>query len=242
MNRTLHILPLKLVPHTDRTSILSAYSREIGPVSFAVPSGSGAGAARRRALLMPLNPLEIEAQIRPGREVHTFREPRALVPLHGILMSPVRSALTMFMAEALVVILRQSEGDERTFDFIAGAMVRLNDESTPVGNFHLAFLVRLAAILGIAPDAGDYRPGMLFDMLDACFRRSAALHGHTLSPSESAVAARLMRITWENQGRYRFTRVERAQALERVLQYYTLHYANLSTLKSPSVLSALMGN
>lgn len=239
MNRTLHIFPLRVTPYSDRTCILSAYSRELGAISFAVPAGSGAGAARRRALLMPMNLLEVEAQIRPGREVHTLREPRALMPLHGVMASPARSAVAMFLAEALGVILRQGEGDPRVFDFIAGAMERLNSPGVPAANFHLAFLVGLATVLGIAPDAGDFRPGRLFDMVDACFRQSAALHGRTLSPEESMAAERLCRLTWENMGRYRFSREQRARALDRVLEYYTLHYANLSSLKSPGILRML---
>lgn len=240
MNKTLRIIPLRLTPHTDRTAILQAYSREAGAVSFAVPAGSGPAAARRRALLQPLTPLEVEASIRPGRDIHTFREPRALMALHGILTDPSRRAVAMFLAEALQTILRQSEADPLIFDYIIGAIGLLNDAQTPVANFHLTFLTGLATVLGIAPDPTDYRPGMLFDMLDGRFRQSAALHGHTLSAAESAAAARLLRINWENMGRYRMTGAERAAVLDRILEYYTLHYANLTAMKSPAVLHSLL--
>lgn len=234
MNQTLHIMPLRLTPHSDKTSILSAYSRELGAVAFAV-------SPKRRGLLHPLSVLEVEASVKPGRDVHTFKDARPLLVLHTVMMDPVRGALTMFLAEALQVILRQSEGDALVFDFISEAMARLNDEGTSVGNFHLTFLVRLASILGIAPDCGDYRPGRVFDMVDARFRESAPLHGQALGPAESQAAERLSRISWENMGRYRFTRRQRASALRGILEYYSLHYANLMALKSPSVLEALMG-
>lgn len=240
MKQTLTILPLRLTAHSDRTSILSAYSREAGAVAFAVSGGSGPGAARRRALFMPLNPLEVESTLVPGRELLRLSQPRALMPLHHVLASPERSALTMFLAEVLQPIVRQGEADSLVFDFIMQAMARLNDPATPPANFHLCFLARLAALLGIEPDTDDYAPGRVFDMLDGRFRRSAALHGHCLNPEESVAAARLCRITWQNQGCYRFTGVQRSAALERILQYYTLHHANLSNLKSPAVLHALL--
>ncbi len=239
MNQTLHILPLRLVQHSDRTSILSAYSRQLGSLTFAVPAGPGAGAARRRALLMPLNPLEVEAAIRPDKEVHTFRSPRALMPLHGVLTSPVRTSVAMFMAEALQIILRQSEGDPLLYDYIVDAMERLNDPLTPIANFPLAFLTGLASVLGIAPDAANYRKGRIFDMIDACFRTGMPLHGRALSVAESEAAAKLMRISWRNMARYRFTRRERAEALDHILEYYTLHYANLTNLHSPEIFRAL---
>lgn len=240
MKRILTILPLKLTAHTDRASILNAYSRELGSVAFVVPSGSGPVAARRRALLMPLNPLEVQTTVRPGSELLSFGEPRALMPLHHVLASPARSSLAMFLAEALAPIVRQGEADPVLFDYIFEAVGLLNDPQTPVANFHLCFLTGLTSILGIEPDVADYRPGMLFDMLDARFRQTAALHGHMLSSSESQGAERLCRITWQNQGRYRYTTEQRTRALELILQYYTLHHANLSGLRSPSILHAIL--
>lgn len=240
MQITMQIIPLRLTSHSDRTSILTAYSRENGTMGFAVPAGSGVGARRRRALLMPLNPLEVVATLRPGSDLATFREPRPLMALHTILGDPLRTSTVMFLAEALLAILRQSDADSHVFDFIVDAVERLNDPLTPTGNFHLTFLTRLAAILGIAPDAGNYRSGMVFDMADGCFRQSAALHGHTLSPSESAAVERLSRITWANMGAFKFTRAERAAVLDRIMEYYTLHLANLSSLKSPAILRTLL--
>lgn len=239
MNRTLMILPLRLTPHSDRTSILQAYSREIGAVNFAVPAGSGAGAARRRALLQPLTPLEVEASIRPGRELHTFKEPRPLLTLHTIQAEPERRAVAMFLAEALQIILRQAEADGPTFDFIVDAVGRLNNPEVAPANFHLTFLTGLAVLLGIAPDAANYRPGMVFDMLDGTFRASAAIHGHCLSPAASAAAATLLRLDWQNMSRLRMPAAVRAEALERILEYYTLHYANLSAMHSPAILHTI---
>lgn len=240
MQKSLNILPLRLTPHSDRTSILQTYSLEMGAVSFAVPAGGGAGAARRRALLQPLTPLEVEATIRPGKELHTFREPRAKVHMHTILMSPERSAVAMFLAEVLQTLLRQADADANTYYYIEEAVERLNEPQTPVANFGLMFMRGLSAMLGIEPDGGDYRPGMLFDMIGGCFRRSAALHGHSLSVAESAAAARLLRMTWANQGRFRFAAADRRAALERILEYYSLHYAPLTGLKSPAVLHELL--
>ncbi len=54
MLRTLNLIPLRVIPYSDRNSILSAYSRELGRVSFVVPAGAGREARRRRALLMPM--------------------------------------------------------------------------------------------------------------------------------------------------------------------------------------------
>lgn len=239
MQKTLKILPLRLTPHSDRTSILNAYSREMGRVAFAVPSGSGAGAARRRALLMPLNPVEVIASSRSGSELMTFREPRALMPLHGVMSSPERSAVALFMAEVLERVLRQSEAEPTVFDFLLDAIGRLNDHGVPAANFHLCFLMRLAVMLGVAPDPTDYREGMIFDMADGIFRLSMPLHGRALSAADSRTAATFMRMTWDNQAAFRLDRRRRNEVLDRILDYYSLHIADLSTLRSPAILRTL---
>lgn len=235
----MHLMPLRLTQHSDRTSILQAYSREMGAVSFAVPAGAGGGATRRRALLQPLTPLEVVASIRPGRELHTFREPRVMVPIHQILGDPERRAVAMFLAEALQIIMRQAEADANTYDYVLAAVTHLNDPDVSPANFHLTFLIGLARLLGIAPDAGSYRPGMVFDMIDGVFRQSAAMHGHCLSSSVSSAAAQLLRLNFRNQGRLRLGGLVRSEALDRILEYYTLHYANLSAMKSPEILHSL---
>lgn len=239
MQRTLRLIPLKLIPHSDRTAILAAYCRELGRVSFAVNSGAGPAAARRRALLMPLNPIEVVSSARPGRELLTMREPRALMPLHQIISSPERSAVALFMAEVLERVLRQSDPEPLMFDFIFDAISRLNDPQTAPANFHLCFLIRLADMLGIAPDPADFRPGMTFDLADGIFRLSAPLHGKNLSAADSAIAAKLLRINWLNQSAYRLSRTDRNQILAQILAYYSLHLTDLSTLRSPAILHSL---
>ncbi len=240
MQKILNIIPLRLTPHSDRTSILQAYSLEMGSVSFAVPAGKGPGATRRRALLQPLTPLEVEAQIYPGRELHTFREPRARVQIHTVLTHPERAAVAMFIAEVLQNLLRQSDADAPTFHYIERAIEQLNDPSVPVANFALMFLRGLTVCMGIEPDCHGYRPGMLFDMIDGCFRGSAALHGHSLSAVASEAAAWLMRMSWRNHWRFRFSTADRREALDRILEYYSLHFAPLTNLKSPAVLHQLL--
>lgn len=240
MQKTLKILPLRLISHSDRTSILNAYSREMGRVSFAVASGSGAGAARRRALLMPLNPVEVVASVRGGSELMTFREPRALMPLHIIMSSPVRSAVALFMAEVLERVLRQAESEPLLFDFLIDAISRLNSEETAPANFHLCFMIRLASMLGIAPDCSEYVPGMVFDMTGGIFRASMPVgNSRVLSAADSAVAERFLRMNWDNQAAYRLDRNRRNEVLEFILDYYSLHLADLSALRSPAILHSL---
>ncbi len=240
MKKELHIIALRTVRHTDRHSILTAYSLELGRVAFAIPAGAGREALRRRALLMPLALVECVADIRPGREVMIMHEPRAEEPLTSLRTNPVKSSLVMFIAEVLGVVLRDGPPDELSYAYIHNAVTLLDRLPTgSVANFHLMFLYGLGRFLGIEPDVSGYRQGMVFDMLDGRFRLSAPMHRHYLDPVQSGAVVALSRMNPANMHLFKMSRHERNQLLDGILQYYSLHYTGLQSLRSLDVLREL---
>lgn len=240
MKRQLHLIALRTIRHSDRNSILTAYTLEAGRMAFALPAGAGREAARRRALLMPLSIVECVADIKPGREVHIMHEPRIAVPLLSVRAHPVKSALAMFTAELLGAVLRDGPPDSILYNYITGAIAIL--ETLPphgLANFHIWFLYSLGRSLGIEPDTSAYRPGLFFDMIDGCFRLSPPLHRHYLSPSESNMVAILGRMTPANMHLFRMSRSERNDLLDGILKYYSLHHVGLNNLKGLDVLREL---
>lgn len=240
MKRQMHIIALRAIRHTDRSTILSAYSMEAGRVSFLMPAGTGREANRRRALLMPLAMVECVAEMKPGREVHVMHEPQAIEPLHSLRSHPVKSAIALFVAEACALLLRDGPPDAALYNYMCRSIMAL--ETLPgnhVANFHLCFLYGLGEHLGIAPDTSDYRPGMIFDMLDGRFRMTPPMHNHFLSAEQSQPVALLRRINYGNMHMFRLTRQQRNELLDGILKYYSLHYTALGSLRSLEVLREL---
>lgn len=240
VKRQLHIVALRMVRHNERHNILTAYSRELGRVAFAVPAGAGREAQRRRALLMPLSIVECVADIRPGREVHLMFDPRSELPLTGLRLNPVRSTVAMFISEVLGIVLREGPPDAALYGYVCRSVAEL--DALPlrnVANYHLYFLYGLGRFLGIEPDVSDYRDNMVFDMADGRFRLSAPLHGQFLDPVRSRAVVALSRMTPANLHMFRLSRRERNELLDGILRYYSLHYAALSGLRSLDVLREL---
>jgi len=241
VKQTLHLIILRTIRHNERHNILTAFSLESGRVAFAVSAGSGRAASRMRALMMPLSIVECEADIKPGRDIHTMANVRSMTALHGIHSHPVRSSLAMFLAEVLGCILRDGPPDSLLWQFIADGIVNL-DRIPPakLANFHLCFLSRLAAVLGIAPDIGSYSDGMVFDMADGRFRMTPPLHPHFFSAADSRAVPMLGRLTFQTMHLWRLSRDERRRILDGILEYYSIHYATLTGLKSLDILRTLM--
>lgn len=239
MYRQLHCIALRTIKYSEKHSILSAYSLEMGRISFLVPAGAGREAVRRRALMMPLGTFECIGDIRPGRDIYTMKEPRATHVRHGIHSHPVKGAVALFLAEVMSAVLRENQEDMALYAFLEYAIERLDAADAGVANFHICFLYGLGRFIGIEPDVSTYREGRVFDMLDGTFRVTPPLHTHYLKQEAATTVAALSRMTFDNMHRFKFTRSQRHELLDAILRYYTIHYATLSSLKSIDVLRAL---
>lgn len=241
MYQCLNVVCLRTVNYSDDAAILSAYSRELGRVSFKVPSASTREGRRRKALTMPLGLVECMADVRPGRDIFAMRDVRPLSLMSPAASGcPVKMSVAVFLAETLGVLLRESAPDESMFDFIAESVDTLSRQQRGVANFHLMFLYRLSRFLGIEPDLAGYSPGMVFDMRDGSFRSSPPLHRHYLDAQDTRAVLMLERMTADNLHLFRLDRHRRNAILDAILSYYSLHLGvRLEELASPGVLRGL---
>lgn len=241
MYKSLDCIALRTVRYSDRNSILTAYTRQGGRLSFLVPAGTGRAAARLRALLMPMGRFECVADIRPGRDIHSIRDVKAVV-LPPV-ADPLRSTIALFVADMLSTLLKEPMSDPLLFDFIDDALRRLGEnrkgmmlEGTALLNFHICFLIRLTRFLGIEPDWPTYLPGAVLDFADGIFRPFPPSHRNFLPPGESEAASLLGRMNFRNLGHFRMTRFERNTILDRILLYYQTHFPSVGEPSSLSIL------
>ncbi len=239
MYQPLHCVALRTIKYNDKHSILSVYSLEMGRLSFLVPAGNGREANRRRALLMPLSIFECVANIKPNSELHTMRDVKISLPLHGIHSNPMKGTIALFIADVLNVVMRESQSDNATFAFLVEAITRFDVMNEGVANFHLCFLYQLGRFIGIEPDISTYQDGAVFDMQEGRFRMTPPLHHKYLSGDDARVVAMMSRITFDNMRFYKFNRIQRNNLLDKILEYYTIHYSSLSQMQSLDVLRSL---
>lgn len=237
----LHFVALKATKYSDTQTILTAYSRELGRVSLAMPAGNGKAAARVRALTMPLGIVECVSEPRAGREILPMRQVvqgRALRSLHS---DPVKQMMAMFLSEVLAVVLQGGEPDRALFDFLeAGVGVLDEADGARTANFHICFLFNLARHLGIEPDVSTYERGSVFDMADGRWRASMPLHRNYLVPDDAGVAYQLSRMTFANMHCFRFSRIQRNAIIDGILEYYSLHYVSMRHLRSLDILRGML--
>ncbi len=230
---------LNTIRYSDKHNIVHIYTDGRGLMSFAVPLGKTQAARMRNALLMPLSLVDLEAGVRPGRDLAVMREIHRNFPLATIYSDPVKNAISLFISELLAHVIQEPEGNDPLFRYIEQAVQLLEQLPGHVANFHICFLYHLGAHLGIQPNVESHHDGYWFDMTDGVFV-PAAVSGHmNLQPSEAQVIHLLSRMTFSNMAVFRFNREERNRVLDVIINYYRLHNAAIGTLRSPDILKQL---
>lgn len=148
---TINAIVLALQPHSDKTHILHAYTRECGRVNYMV---YGVGRKNAIGCYAPLNLI----QLTTGPSSKTIASVRtsnlSFVPT-SIHTNPYKRTITLFLSEILLHTLRHPMPDKAMFDYIQHAIYLLDSESD-IQDFHLRFLIDFAALLGYAIDENDH--------------------------------------------------------------------------------------
>lgn len=225
------------IKHSDRHNVLTLYTRTHGRMAFLSPAGSGRQARRRNALLLPLSVIETEVNMKANRELQILGQFSPAEIWHDIYFHPVKSSLSLFISEFLNRYLRDSSPDPATWDFIHASIRALDDIEKGIANFHIWFLIRFLEFAGISPDLSDLEQGDWFDMRTGTAVADRPSHQAFLTPEETTLLPLLSRITLANLHRYRFNGANRRLLLQRLLQYYAIHFPGLSNLRSPAILA-----
>ena len=152
MYHSVTAIALRTIKHSDRSSILSLWTAELGRISVTVPADKGRRAARTRALTMPLSPLCLEVDVRPDRSIYNFRELRPALLIPGISTEPSKAITAMFLADFLEVCLRDHQPDPLMTAFLVDSIQLLDSLPREAAlNFHIYFLLRLARFSASSP-------------------------------------------------------------------------------------------
>lgn len=235
----IHGVVLGVIRHNDRNNIVTLYTAERGRISFLSSAAGGKSGRMRRARLSPLAMVESDVNFRESRELQYLGAVEVVAPWRELYFDPMKAPIVIFISEFLNKLLRTSGPDPAMWAFVTRSLAALDCARRGLANYHLAFLIRMLPIVGIAPDTIPWQRGDLFDMRTAEFTPLPPGHSDILPADESAAIATLMRINYRNMHLFRFNVGQRRRLLNVLLHYYSLHLPMPSQLKSVEVLSEL---
>lgn len=235
-----HCICLRLVSHSDKVSIATLYTRELGMLATAVHLGKSAESRRRRAMLMPMSLME--AVCSPSRHGNLASlSDMSISPGAAAGGGPLRSLISAFLADFLCAVLRDGQPDAHLYDFIADNIRSLYMASgTTLANFHIYFLFRLGGYLGIAPDMATYHKGWCLDLREGTFCAAPPPHRDYIDGDGSALVHALARANMRSLGLIKLNRAQRNRILDTMLAYYTMHHTPVTRLTSLEIIRDLL--
>lgn len=230
---------LNTVRYSDTNNIVEIYTREQGRLSFLLPLARGRKAAVKSVFFQSLSMIELVADIRPKASLHRIREVKQWYICSSLPYDPVKTSISLFLAEFLGKVLREVGGNTVLFDYLAYSIQWLDSCRESFANFHLVFLIRFSRFLGLYPNVDGYCEGDYFDLLNGCYAPARPQHAYFLTQEEAAVLHQLVRANFYTMHLFALNRGERNRCLEQILLYYRLHVPAFPELKSLSVLQEL---
>ena len=233
---------LGTVRHSDRHNVTGLYTRERGRMALLTPAGSSRQSRQTAACFQPLSVVEAHVNITHSRDLLVPSGVARVEIWRTIYYEPMKMTVSMFISEFLNRLLRDSPPESALWDFILQSirLLDITDDSTSIANFHITFLIGLMRMAGIYPDMSGYSEGMEFDMKSGRmvlpFSLQGGVRGLRIDAQRAAFLPKLLRISYANSHRFRFSGKDRSEILDGILRYYGCHFPGCDHLKSLDIL------
>lgn len=233
MLHTTRAIALRTFRHSDRTTVLKAYTEAFGARSYMVRTGKRG--AVLPAVLQPLGRLELVVAENRERDLQLVREARIAQPYLGIAHDPRRAMLLLFAQEVFYRTLHEGAPDATLFRFVMQVLDTI-DTGNALGQVPVDLLIGLAGQLGFLPEPPE--PGEdRFDLQEGSFFTGPACHAFCMESADAAAFALLLR---NMQSPPRLSAPVRRALLGHLLLFFRFHVEGFGELRSPEVLHELL--
>lgn len=232
-------LVLKVVRYGDNKCIVDLLAEELGRVDVSVSISNSLKARFKRSMFQPLNIVEVEIDFRQNRSLQSLKSVSIAYPYSTVNTDIAKMCMSMFLSEFLYNVTKNEQQNSLLFNYIRNSMEWLDAKNTPIANFHLVFMMRLAKFIGFSPNIDDYIEGCFFDLRNGAFTDEQPFHGDVVMPEDARRIVTLLRMNYENMHLFAMSRTERNRFLDVLLKYYSIHVPNFPELKSLEVIRSL---
>jgi len=231
---------LHAVKYSETSLIASIYTETYGRQSFMINGVRSKNSPVKAAVFQPLYLLELEIYYKTGREIHRLKNARIASPYSTIPFDIRKSTQVMFLAEILYKCLREEEPNNELFNFIYHSLTLLDLTETGINNFHIWFLFNLTRFLGINPSRDNALVSNFFDLQSALFVSHEPLHNQFTDKHITVLFSRLFDVDSSSIEKLDYTQNERKLVLEKLLEFYKIHFDNLGEIKSLEIIKEVL--
>jgi DNA repair protein RecO (recombination protein O) len=189
--------------------------------------------------LMPFALIEITYEAFENRGINKLKEVSTIFTPKNIYHRPDKSAIVIFMAELVMKVVKEEEGNPELFEFLAESFRQLDSPEAEVGIFHLNFMLELSRYAGFYP-FGNYENGTpIFDLREGAFSRQLPAHPFYLEGEISAKFGQLKNNFETKNTPIIVSDMQRSLLISALVDYFRLHLTGMEELKSHIILKEL---
>ena len=230
---------LNQVKYSDSSRIINCYTDKFGRQSYLVRGLGKKRAKNKSNYFQPFFMLEMEAYVKPKRELQSLKEYRIFFPLNSIPYNEVKRSLAFFLTEFLYKALKEEESNPVMFGFLENAIRYLDEAGAEKSDFHLVFLMQLSKHLGIFPENNYSENSSVFDLLEGGFTSKIPLHSHFTEDPLSQKFHEILGTGFAEMEKLKLNKHLRGKLLSVIIEYYQLHLPGFGSIFSLDVLKEL---
>ncbi|MBS1763821.1 MAG: DNA repair protein RecO [Bacteroidetes bacterium] len=221
--------------YSNTAVIAKLYTREFGLQGYLVNSVRSSRAKNKNAYFQPLTLLDLVVYHNPAKGLQRISQIEYHYHFSRLPFQTLTSAQALFIAEVLYRTIREEESNPVLFDFIRDSVIFLDHCEESLPDFHLIFMLKLAAFLGFSPSANYSSENCYFSLSEGVFTKSLSAPA-LLSAENSELLYRCMNAHYDQTI---LSHHQRQIMLESVIQYYAYHLPSGFNLQSLPVLSQI---
>jgi DNA repair protein RecO (recombination protein O) len=227
------------VKYSETSLVAHLLTKEMGVKAFMIKGLRSKNSKTSVALFDYMNVLDVIASQRNASELLTIREVGFSENSSFQSLDVYKNSILLFIAEFIHKILTNPGTDAALYQFVSHAVSYFVHSERQIPDFHLWFITRFAAFLGINP-IDNYEPKCsIFSIQQARFIPISMPVEGTFTESSSRILHRYLNLSAEHCGKNMESLNLRNQYLDEMLFYYRFHLEHFSGLKSHEILKSV---
>lgn len=223
---------LHTMPHGENGLVVYMYTEAWGRLSYYINSGKRGVAVvgTSKVMLHPLTIIDMVG-VKSSGSFHRIREAKRAVVSTSLFGDIYKSTISLYMAELIYKVVKESEPNAILFDFLFHSIKILDIMEEGKVNFHLFFTVQLTKYLGFFPQA-NYEKDLYLDMKSGNFVIIKPQHTLYIDREESALLYQVMSSTTSTLGNITTSGRHRSELLGKMIEYIGIHHDTKYSIKS----------
>jgi len=147
---------LNYIKYSETSIIVRLFTESRGLQSFMVNGIRNKKTKQAIGNYQPLNLIEFEGYFQSNKSIHRLNDAKVSVPFKSIYQDFKKSTIILFLSEVLgKVLVHEPESNATLFHFVWDSIVEFDQMTDQSENFHIHFLIKLAAYLGFAIESPE---------------------------------------------------------------------------------------